>query len=83
MSNGTIIHGRNLDFDFADQFRNMTYRAKFVRGDKYLFDAVMFAGNVGVYTGMKAGAFSISENQRNTNDTTGLFENLIMMFMGY
>ena len=61
---GEIIHSRNLDFDFADYMRAITFRARFERDGKYLYDADMFAGCQGVYTGMKAGAFSISENER-------------------
>ena len=84
MQNGTIIHSRNLDFDNASLMRTITYTATFQRGDKYLFDATMFAGVVGVYTGMKAGAFSISENQRQFNDReSGLVANLAMLFTGY
>lgn len=30
-SNGTIIHGRNLDFAFAPAMRNVTYEAVFQR----------------------------------------------------
>ena len=44
--------------------QKVTYNAKFVHGDKHSFDAVMFGGVVGTYTGMKKGAFSVSENQR-------------------
>ena len=61
---GTIIHQRNLDFDNASLLRKDTYKAKFVRNGEYVFDAVMFGGTIGIYTGMKKGAFSISENQR-------------------
>jgi acid ceramidase len=44
----------------------------------------MFAGTVGVYTGIKKGAFSISENQREFNEQeSGLVENLAMLFSGY
>lgn len=31
-----------------------------MRGDAHIFDAVMFSGTVGIYTGMKHGKFSIS-----------------------
>jgi N-acylethanolamine-hydrolysing acid amidase len=33
MQDGTIIHDRNLDFAFADVMRNVTYLAKFMKGD--------------------------------------------------
>jgi acid ceramidase len=43
----------------------------------------MFAGTVGIYTGMKAGAFSVSENQRYPEEHPIYFlENMIMLFGG-
>jgi hypothetical protein len=42
--------------------RKVVFRALFKKNGKYSFDAVMFAGTVGIYTGMKSGAFSVSEN---------------------
>jgi len=42
--------------------RDITYVAQFYRGDVFLFDAIMFAGDIGVYTGIKHGVFSASEN---------------------
>ena len=84
LSNGTIIHGRNLDFDNADAMRGITYNARFVHGTKYSFDAVMFGGVVGTYTGVKKGAFSVTENQRERITTEmSLLENLIMLLCGY
>lgn len=83
-ANGTIIHGRNLDFANADNLRKGSYIAKFVDGSKPVFEATMFSGIIGVYTGMKAGAFSISENQRQFNDhNIGLVENLSMVLSGF
>jgi hypothetical protein len=58
-ADGTVIHSRDLDYNF-DSMRNMTYRARFTHSGNYSFDAVMFAGVIGVYTGMKENAFSIS-----------------------
>lgn len=44
----------------------------------------MFGGIIGVYTGVKKGAFSISVNQREYNDhEVGLVENLSMILAGY
>ena len=60
----SIIHGRVMDFDFSDDMRNGTYNAHFVKGGKPVFDAVMFAGTVGVYTGVKYGGFGITLNER-------------------
>lgn len=33
LNDGTIIHERNLDFTFPDDTRNLTYVAKFYKGD--------------------------------------------------
>ena len=63
-SDGSIIHARNLDFENPNGMRKVTYRATCVKDGEYLSDAVMFAGNCGVYTGIKSGAYSISENER-------------------
>ena len=49
--------------------RNITYIANFYKGGEHIFDAVMFAGDIGVYTGMKKGAFSVSENDRQSGNT--------------
>jgi hypothetical protein len=62
IKNGTIIHSRNLDFEEPSIMRKVVYRAIFKKNGLYSFDAVMFAGTVGIYTGMKKGSFSVSEN---------------------
>jgi hypothetical protein len=63
--------------------RSVVFRALFKKNGQYLFDAVMFAGNVGIYTGSKKGAFSVSENQRFPNEhPIFLVENIVMLFSG-
>jgi len=43
----------------------------------------MFAGDIGVYTGIKHGAFSASENQRRPDETIdALLDNLKLIFKG-
>ena len=82
-ADGQIIHARNLDFENPTIMRKLTYRVTFTKDGDYLYDAVMFAGNCGVYTGMKAGAFSISENERfPETDEKGALENLLSLFTG-
>lgn len=86
MADGTIVHDRNLDFAFADVMRNITYIAKFTKGDEYLFDATMFAGYNGVMTGIRKGAFSISINERKPSwrsDPVELIKNLASLYAGY
>jgi hypothetical protein len=62
MLNGTIIHGRIMDFDNPSELRDVSFNANFLKGGKHHFSAVMFAGTVGIYTGMKPNAFSIEIN---------------------
>jgi hypothetical protein len=63
--------------------RNITYTASFYKNNSKLYDAVLFAGNVGIYTGLKAEKFSISENQRFPNyDIKGMIKNIYMVFTG-
>mmetsp|Transcript_3257 Transcript_3257/g.2195 ORF Transcript_3257/g.2195 Transcript_3257/m.2195 type:complete len:229 (+) Transcript_3257:200-886(+) len=83
-ADGTVMHSRNLDFPNADQMRDITYKAEFKKDGKVLFHAVQFAGTIGLYTGLKEGAFSISENDRQTKITVAkILDNLEMMFKGY
>ena len=51
MPNGTVIHQRNLDYDYAPYMRNLTFQVQMTRGGNKIWKGVMFAGNVGVYTG--------------------------------
>ena len=82
-SEGKIVHSRNLDFDHPAYLRNMTYKAKFVKDGKYAYDTVQFAAIVGVYTGFKAGAFSISENQRRLDEGQLGFTGIVRRTLTY
>jgi hypothetical protein len=64
--------------------RNITYNANFYKDGKHIFDAVMFAGDIGIYTGFKEGAFSLSENDREIiHDWESFMKNVAMIFIGY
>lgn len=63
---GTIAHGRILDFHGAELLRRRTFVAKWFasRADEQpIFASAQFAGLFGVLTGMGKG-FGISINQR-------------------
>jgi len=51
-----------MDFDAADLLRKIAFTAKFTRKGKVVFESVMFAGTLGLYTGIKHGKFAISIN---------------------
>lgn len=84
-ADGTIIHSRNLDYDAAPQMRTITFRSNYMRDGKLLFEAVQFAGNIGIYTGMRPDAFSISQNtrQHTAEDSPAMIlVNVVMLFGG-
>nr|CAB3264183.1 N-acylethanolamine-hydrolyzing acid amidase-like [Phallusia mammillata] len=64
--NGKIYHGRNLDYAEPSFLKNITIQVDFHRNGKSLFMATTYMGYVGVITGSRHGAFSISGDERNT-----------------
>jgi len=61
---GFIFHGRNLDFDLSPVLRKLVINVEFQRSGKTVFYGTTFAGYVGLLTGMRPGAFSVSLNER-------------------
>jgi hypothetical protein len=64
--NGSVYHGRNLDFSPEHYMQKIVYSGKFTKGGKEVFRAQMMAGYSCVVTGMKMGAngFSYETNTR-------------------
>eukprot|EP01084_Bolivina_argentea_P196613 337049_1 len=59
---GQIIHGRNQDFPTI--LRDTVFNAKYTKSGSLLFEGTSFFGYVGIPTGIKYGAFSITMNAR-------------------
>lgn len=82
--NGTAYIARNLDFYFANESRRLSYIGRFYRGEKYLFESMMFAGMTSVFTGIKPQAFAISLNERTSKlDELELVLNLERLISGF
>lgn len=62
--NGTIYHGRNLDYNFPDLLRDMTVIVDFQQGGQTVYTGTTFAGLVGLATAQKPHAYTISVNER-------------------
>jgi hypothetical protein len=80
--NGTILHGRNLDFYLeTDLLRRLTFHGKFIRTSKpeFQYESIHFAGSIGLLTGLRQGYFSLSINQRTISDTDWWINALIAM----
>lgn len=91
--NGDLIHARNLDFGLfvGWDFQNMTWplsealrpavvTMEFQRNQKTLYTSAGFVGYVGVFTGVKPGAFSFSANERFSLD--GGWVGIVEWFLG-
>jgi len=67
-NDGKMLHARNMDFwagmGFTDTLKQMAYQAEFQKGGKLVFHATIFAGYVGILSGMKPGAFALTVNTR-------------------
>lgn len=66
--NGTIIHGRNLDYSLASILGNLTITVDFQRGGKTVYTGTTFAGLIGLLTGQKPHAFTITLNERDKGE---------------
>jgi len=80
---GSIIHGRNLDFPGNMLMRNMAYIGQYYRNGKLVFEGLNIAGDVGTFTAQKAGAFSATVNWRGNHRTLNdTLENLGYALLG-
>ena len=64
--NGSIYHGRNLDYDFPNLLRDMTVIVDFQQDGQTVYTGTTFAGMVGLLTGQKPHAYTISVDERDT-----------------
>jgi hypothetical protein len=82
---GKIYHSRNMDFGLAmpqlsASLRDIAVDVEFWKTNKLAFLATTFAGYVGVATGMRAGAFSVTANEREMTGSIpvpNIFKNLV------
>lgn len=76
-SNGDVFHARNLDFGLfdgwdngtntwalAEKLRPLLFNARFIKGGVTFYNATVYAGYVGLLTGMRTGNFSITVDTR-------------------
>merc|ERR1719158_2604674 len=63
---GTVYHGRNLDFSFAEYLQAMAYTGIFTKNGTEVFRAQTIAGYASILTGMRKGpnGYTIEINAR-------------------
>lgn len=65
---------RTMDWELP-MLKDLTIEVEFMTNNKVAFKATTWVGCVGIFTGMKPGAFAVSLNYRRTNDS--LFLNIM------
>ena len=75
LTNGTVIHGRNLDYQSSQFLSETAVQINVWKGSKYLYSSTGFAWYLGVGTGIGRG-FSVSLNQRDAGGRDATFEAL-------
>lgn len=75
MSNGTVVHGRNMDYGFHFKLDNrtlnwpdVTFEVTFWKDQKPIMTSVNWPGGIGIHTGMRIGAWSFEQNTRQNNE---------------
>ena len=91
--NGHLKHARNLDFGLflgwnstthewaiSSHLRKMVVNINWIKDGKILFVSNNFAGFIGIYNGMKKGAFALTANDR--FDSLGGYVGIIRWMIG-
>lgn len=81
LTNGTVIHGRNLDYMSSDFLSETTVQIDVYDKNEYLYTSIGFAWYLGVGTGIK-GSFSVSQNQRDAGGREATFDALAKGYPG-
>ncbi|CAF96894.1 unnamed protein product [Tetraodon nigroviridis] len=74
--NGTVYHGRNLDYSLPE-LRNMTFNAVFLKKGKVVYQGTSFAGYVGLWTGQSPNKFTVTGNQRGSEHWWNWWKNAV------
>jgi len=80
-SDGTMLHARNLDYGIPG-LRNLTVQVDFQRNNKTIYRSTTFAGYIGVLTGVRPGAWSVTVNERDRDAEGTPIDNIIEALKG-
>ncbi|TNM88383.1 hypothetical protein fugu_004637 [Takifugu bimaculatus] len=74
--NGSVYHGRNLDYPHP-VLRNMTLNAVFLKNGKVVYQGTSFAGYVGLWTAQSPDKFTVSGDQRGSEHWWNWWKNVV------
>jgi hypothetical protein len=80
-SDGEYVCVRTMDWEL-DLLKGITVRVRVENEGKYLFDAITWAGFVGIFTGIKRNEYSIALNYRRS-ETPNFISNLTSLTKGH
>ncbi|XP_001634775.2 N-acylethanolamine-hydrolyzing acid amidase [Nematostella vectensis] len=75
---GNIFLARNLDYDFSNTLRKITFIVDFMSKGEIIYSGVTMAGMVGLFTAQKPNALTIDLDER---DKGYLWENIIIALL--
>ncbi|KAI3370437.1 hypothetical protein L3Q82_025199, partial [Scortum barcoo] len=79
-TNGTVYHGRNLDYPHP-VLRNLTVNVVFLKNGEVAYRGTSFAGYVGLWTGQSPNKFTVSGDQRGTERWWNWWKNVVSAFL--
>ncbi|KAM4588879.1 N-acylethanolamine-hydrolyzing acid amidase-like [Odontesthes bonariensis] len=74
--NGSVYHGRNLDYPHS-VLRNLTVDVVFFKNGKVAYRGTSFAGYVGLWTGQSPHKFTVSGDERGTEHWWNWWKNVV------
>jgi len=79
MENGTVVHGRNMDYMLpftvngtTYNFPDVTFEVTFIRNGTPLMTSVTWPGQLGIHTAMRFGGWSFEQNTRSVGNNRSL-----------
>ena len=66
--NGTVYHGRNLDYSLVGSLREMTIIVDFEQDGEVVYTGTTFAGMVGLLTAQKPHGYTVTLDERDQGD---------------
>ncbi|XP_056219996.1 N-acylethanolamine-hydrolyzing acid amidase-like [Seriola aureovittata] len=78
--NGSVYHGRNLDYPHS-VLRNLTVNIVFLKNGEVAYRGTSFAGYVGLWTGQSPNKFTVSGDQRGSEHLWNWWKNVVSAFL--
>ncbi|KAF0035318.1 hypothetical protein F2P81_013076, partial [Scophthalmus maximus] len=78
--NGSVYHGRNLDYPHP-VLRNLTVNVVFLKNGEVAYRGTSFAGYVGLWTGQSPHKFTVSGDQRGSDHWWNWWKNFVSAFL--